>query len=97
MAPCRIDPLPCYKQSVLFPTKLEDYGLTTREIEIMNWIRMGKSISEAADLLGISAFAVKNHLRNIFKKLHVYNLALNESKTEQTHPAMREMIGAGKR
>ena len=83
----RIDPLPCYKQSSLFLTKLEDYGLTACEIEIINRTRMGKSISEAADSLGISAFAVKNHLRNIFKKLHTYNRVQNESKTERTLPS----------
>ncbi|MEO6824244.1 MAG: LuxR C-terminal-related transcriptional regulator [Nitrosospira sp.] len=52
---------------------MEDYGLSNREIEILNCVKIGKTNSEIATVLGISIFTVKNHLQNIFKKLDVYN------------------------
>lgn len=50
-----------------------DHGLSGREIEILHWVRMGKTNAEIASILGISIYTVKNHLRHIFKKLDVYN------------------------
>jgi transcriptional regulator EpsA len=44
-------------------------GLSAREIEIMDWVRMGKTNYEIGLILNISAFTVKNHLQRIFKKL----------------------------
>lgn len=68
----RIPPLSGFFNLVPFPRNSEDYGLSNREIEIMNWIRIGKTNSETAALLGISIFTIKNHLQNVFKKLHAY-------------------------
>lgn len=51
----------------------EEYGLSTREQEIMEWVRQGKTNQEIAIILDISAFTVKNHLQRIFKKLGVFN------------------------
>jgi transcriptional regulator EpsA len=50
-----------------------NHGLSGREIEILHWVRMGKTNAEIASILGISIYTVKNHLRHIFKKLDVYN------------------------
>ncbi len=44
-------------------------GLSQRETEIMDWVRMGKTNYEIGIILNISAFTVKNHLQRIFKKL----------------------------
>jgi transcriptional regulator EpsA len=44
-------------------------GLSQRETEIMDWVRMGKTNYEIGLILNISAFTVKNHLQRIFKKL----------------------------
>jgi transcriptional regulator EpsA len=54
----------------------EDMGaLSTRELEIMEWVRNGKTNFEIGMILDISAFTVKNHLQRIFRKLDVVNRA----------------------
>lgn len=50
-------------------------GLSNREIEIMLWVRAGKTNQEIGLILHISAFTVKNHLKRIFRKLDVRNRA----------------------
>ncbi|KQP43213.1 XrtB/PEP-CTERM-associated transcriptional regulator EpsA [Pseudorhodoferax sp. Leaf274] len=52
-----------------------DNGMTSRELQIMQWVEMGKTNQEIGTILDISAFTVKNHLQRIFKKLDVYNRA----------------------
>ncbi|HTJ54237.1 MAG TPA: XrtB/PEP-CTERM-associated transcriptional regulator EpsA [Nitrosospira sp.] len=44
--------------------------LGVQEMEILNWVKAGKTNSEIAGITGISMVALKNHFRNIFKKLH---------------------------
>lgn len=54
----------------------EDMGaLSSRELEIMEWVRNGKTNYEIGMILDISAFTVKNHLQRIFRKLDVVNRA----------------------
>ena len=48
-------------------------GLTAREAETLDWVRLGKTNDEIGLILKISVFTVKNHLQNIFKKLDVRN------------------------
>ena len=50
-----------------------EHGLSDREMEIMAWVKLGKTNQEIGMILDISAFTVKNHLKRIFKKLGVYN------------------------
>lgn len=60
------------------PTALElaqAYKLSGRELEILQWVTLGKTNPEIGDILKISAFTVKNHLQRIFKKLDVSNRA----------------------
>lgn len=47
--------------------------LTTRENDVLRWIAAGKSNSEMADILGLSASTVGKHLERIFRKLGVHN------------------------
>lgn len=49
--------------------------LSDREIEILEWVRGGKTNEEIGVILSISAFTVKNHLQRIFRKLDVTNRA----------------------
>jgi transcriptional regulator EpsA len=49
--------------------------ITTREIEILQWVRDGKSNQEIGLILGISALTVKNHVQKILRKLVVQNRA----------------------
>lgn len=54
---------------------LERAGLTAREMEIIEWVRNGKTNYEIGIILNISAFTVKNHLQRIFRKIDVTNRA----------------------
>jgi transcriptional regulator EpsA len=49
--------------------------LSEREVEIVGWLREGKSNQEMGRLLGISALTVKNHLQRIYRALGVGNRA----------------------
>lgn len=66
-----------------------DRGLTTRELEIMNWVRKGKTNHEIGMILDISEFTVKNHLQRIFRKLDVINRAQAVSTFEQASRGSR--------
>lgn len=44
-------------------------AITPRETEILHWIKDGKTTSDIAEGLGLSPFTVRNHVKNIFKKL----------------------------
>ena len=50
-----------------------DFGLTTREIQVICDVAMGYSNREIAERLMVSEHTVKNHLSNIFDKLGVFN------------------------
>lgn len=50
-------------------------SLTAREIQILHWVREGKSNQEVGQLLNISALTVKNHIQNILRKLGANNRA----------------------
>jgi DNA-binding NarL/FixJ family response regulator len=47
--------------------------LTPREIEVLKLIASGSSNKEIAAALVLSEKTVKNHINNIFSKLHVYD------------------------
>jgi transcriptional regulator EpsA len=49
--------------------------LTQREIEILEWIALGKTNPEIGSILNVSLFTVKNHIQRIFRKLNVSNRA----------------------
>lgn len=49
--------------------------LTEREDEVLQWVKLGKSNSEIAQILGISPLTVKNHIQKILRKLNVQNRA----------------------
>jgi transcriptional regulator EpsA len=57
------------------PEPISSLGMSLRELEIMTWVREGKTNQEIGQILDISVFTVKNHLQRIFKKLNVYNRA----------------------
>lgn len=51
----------------------QDYGLTTREQQILQLMVDGSIKKEIADKLALSYHTVDTHLRNIYTKLHVHN------------------------
>jgi DNA-binding NarL/FixJ family response regulator len=58
-------------QSFRAPTVAPAAGLTAREAEILELLAEGLSNKEIANKTGIALGTVRNHLGNIFKKLHV--------------------------
>jgi transcriptional regulator EpsA len=54
---------------------VREHDLTDRELEVLQWVTLGKTNPEIGSILEISAFTVKNHLQRVFKKLDVSNRA----------------------
>jgi DNA-binding NarL/FixJ family response regulator len=52
---------------------LVDHDLTEREITVVRLVATGQTNKEVANSLELSEKTVKNHLGNIFHKLHVYD------------------------
>jgi transcriptional regulator EpsA len=46
-------------------------SLTDRELEVIEWVKAGKTNQEIATILNISQNTVKSHLKRIYKKLNV--------------------------
>lgn len=46
-------------------------GLTSRELECLQWIALGKGNKEIAGLLGLSTETVKEHVQHLFRKMKV--------------------------
>ncbi|RZL47245.1 MAG: response regulator transcription factor [Pedobacter sp.] len=68
--------------SLYHKPETNNFGLSAREIEVLNLLSKGLLYKEISDQLGISANTVKNHCKNIYKRLHVQNKieALNKFK-----------------
>lgn len=50
---------------------IKSYNLSMRELEIIDWVKLGKTDSEIAMILYISQNTVKSHLKHVFEKLNV--------------------------
>ncbi|KHT63472.1 LuxR family transcriptional regulator [Photobacterium gaetbulicola] len=61
------------ERNVQVPSPSNINLLTTREYELMPWLKLGKSNWEISRLLNISERTVKYHLQNIYSKLDVHN------------------------
>jgi two-component system, NarL family, response regulator LiaR len=63
----------------------DEQNLTIREKEVLNQLAKGLLYKEIAKQMAISTFTVKNHLKNIYRKLQVQNKveALNKYKTSR--------------
>ena len=83
----KIDGLPVMEPERVTPpillSALLKSGLTTREIEILEWVRNGKTNIEIGMILDISSFTVKNHLQRIFRKINVSIRAQAVGKLEE--------------
>ena len=52
-----------------------DYGLTAREVEILQLLVDGLKLRQIAEKLFLSRHTVDSHIRNIYAKLHVHSRA----------------------
>lgn len=50
---------------------LKEYGLTPKEISVVELVASGKSNKEIASILDISENTVKTHISNVYKKLNI--------------------------
>jgi transcriptional regulator EpsA len=55
--------------------EVENIDLSERQLEILHWVKRGKTNHEIALILAISELTVKNHMQKLFKKLNVHNRA----------------------
>lgn len=65
----------CTAEAVIDVQGREVCELTERQMEIMRWVRMGKTNHEISSIMDISPFTVKNHIQTIYKKMSVHNRA----------------------
>jgi len=66
--------------------KEKDFGLSEREVGVINLLAEGYNYQEIAESLYISVDTVRHHIRNIYKKLHVH------SQSEAVAKAIRKKI-----
>ena len=55
--------------------KRKDRSLSNKEIEVLSWIKHGKSNADIAAILSISERTIKYHISNILMKLDAENRA----------------------
>jgi DNA-binding NarL/FixJ family response regulator len=53
------------------PFQVNDYHLTTKEKELLQFLVQGMSYKMIADAMMISFETVKSHVKNVYRKLHV--------------------------
>ena len=51
----------------------KDFGLTSREAEVLSWLSKGKTNRDIAQILGLSPRTIDKHLEQIYAKLGVEN------------------------
>ena len=62
-----------FQQNKNFAFGNEKFGLSGRELEVLNLLSNGNNYQDIADKLFISVDTVRHHIRNIYKKLHVHS------------------------
>lgn len=60
-------------QNVIQISEQSNYNLTSREIEILEYLKLGYDYNKTAEKLFISPFTVRKHIENIYRKLQVNN------------------------
>lgn len=63
----------CRNKEVDLSEKIEKYGLSTREAEVLKYISQGMKNQEIADKMFVSLSTIKTHTKNIFDKMDVRN------------------------
>ncbi|HEY6901958.1 MAG TPA: response regulator transcription factor [Puia sp.] len=53
----------------------EEYNLSAREVEILEWLVKGYSQKMVAAELHLSRHTINNHIKNIYQKLHVHSVS----------------------
>jgi LuxR family transcriptional regulator, quorum-sensing system regulator CviR len=61
--------------SLLDKAPVQKYNLTQRELEVLRWLKEGKSSWEISMILNKSEITINFHIKNILKKLNAMNRA----------------------
>jgi DNA-binding CsgD family transcriptional regulator len=69
---------------------LQDFGLTQREREVLEWLAKGKTNRDIADILGLSPRTVDKHLEHIYIKLGVETRTAAAALLHSPHVPARE-------
>ncbi len=72
------------QQTTSQPRPLEHFGLTPREVEVLDWVAQGKTNCDIATILGNQPRTVAKHLERIYQKLGV------ETRTAATRLVLTE-------
>lgn len=75
-----------FKEGKNIAPNTDNYGLSDREISVLNLLSDGSNYQEIAETLFIAVDTVRHHIRNIYKKLHVH------SQSEAVAKAIRKKI-----
>lgn len=67
-------------------TEKSDFGITKREVELLEQLKEGRTYSQAALAMGISLGTVQRHIGSVYRKLQVNN------KVEAVQKAIRNRI-----
>ncbi|NQW93277.1 MAG: helix-turn-helix transcriptional regulator [Polaromonas sp.] len=70
-----------FDDATLLTMQTDEWSLTDRQLEVLHWVKSGKTNFEIALILDISALTVKNHMQKLFKRLQVHNRAQAVAKT----------------
>lgn len=54
---------------------IEEFGLTRREIEVLEQLVIGRTYQDIGEYLHISPLTVRSHMENLYRKLQVHNKA----------------------
>jgi DNA-binding NarL/FixJ family response regulator len=72
--------------SELQPSKDDNYNLSSREREVLQWLVNGYSYKMSASQMNISMDTVRSHIKKIYEKLHV------NSKSEAGAKAFKDQL-----
>jgi DNA-binding NarL/FixJ family response regulator len=75
-----------FKESKAARDDSDEFGLSTREKEVINLLAGGNNYQQIANHLFISVDTVRHHIKNIYKKLHVH------TQSEAVAKAIRKKI-----
>lgn len=67
------------------PPEKVDHQLTNREVAVLERLVEGDDYQQIADVLFISVYTVRAHLRNIYDKLHVHSKSQAVARALQDH------------
>jgi DNA-binding NarL/FixJ family response regulator len=62
-----------HQQGLAVKQEPENFGLTSREMDVLELVANSKNYQEIAEKLFVSPKTVRKHIENIYRKLHVHN------------------------